>query len=89
MACDVCCGAQAAQRALETITSADIATVKKLGMPPHLIKRIMDVTLLLFGRKLDKVVPDDSGKDCPQPSWSEALKTMNGNPKKKKTVFGL
>eukprot|EP00052_Salpingoeca_macrocollata_P029607 m.302067 g.302067 ORF g.302067 m.302067 type:complete len:4524 (+) comp22998_c0_seq7:51-13622(+) len=66
-----------AERALETIKPADIATVKKLGKPPHLIMRIMDVVLLLFGRRVDPVVPDPE-RPCATPSWKEALKTMNG-----------
>jgi dynein heavy chain len=68
----------AAQKALETITGKDIATVKKLGKPPHLVKRIMDVVLILFGRPLLSVVMDPDDKECPEPSWGFALKTMNG-----------
>eukprot|EP00043_Microstomoeca_roanoka_P013217 m.129292 g.129292 ORF g.129292 m.129292 type:complete len:4796 (-) comp15694_c0_seq1:72-14459(-) len=68
---------EAAERALETIKPADIATVKKLGKPPHLIMRIMDAVLILFGRRLDPVVPD-AERPCPTPSWKESLKTMNG-----------
>jgi dynein heavy chain len=68
----------AAEAALATITAKDISTVKKLGKPPHLVKRIMDVVLILFGRPLDPVVMDADGKECPEPSWKEALRTMNG-----------
>ena len=39
----------AAEEALKTINAGDIATVKKLGKPPHLVKRIMDCVLILFG----------------------------------------
>ena len=68
----------AAEAALATITAKDIATVKKLGKPPHLVKRIMDVVLILFGRPLDPVIMDEDEKECPNPTWKEALKTMNG-----------
>jgi dynein heavy chain len=68
----------AAEAALATITAKDISTVKKLGKPPHLVKRIMDVVLILFGRPLDPVVMDADGKECPEPTWKEALKCMNG-----------
>ena len=67
----------AAEAALKTITGADIATVKKLGKPPHLIKRIMDVVLLLFGKGLDPVTMDEE-KPCPSCTWKEALKFMSG-----------
>lgn len=66
-----------AEMALQTIKPADIATVKKLGKPPHLIMRIMDCVLLLFNRRVDPVVADPE-KPCATPSWKEALKTMNG-----------
>ncbi|XP_052798280.1 dynein axonemal heavy chain 8-like [Mya arenaria] len=67
-----------AERALQTIKSSDIATVKKLGKPPHLIMRIMDCVLLLFQKKIDTVTQDPE-RPCPKPSWSESLKLMSGS----------
>ncbi|KAL4222174.1 Dynein heavy chain 8 [Mactra antiquata] len=67
-----------AERALQTIKAADIATVKKLGKPPHLIMRIMDVVLLLFQKKIDPVTQDPE-RPCPKPSWGESLKLMSGS----------
>ena len=52
-----------------------LATVRKLGRPPHLIMRIMDCVLILFQRKLHAVIGDASCP-CPKPSWAESLKMM-------------
>ncbi|KAK3588114.1 hypothetical protein CHS0354_012171 [Potamilus streckersoni] len=67
-----------AEAALQTLKASDIATVKKLGKPPHLIMRIMDCTLILFQKKLD-VIQMDPERPCPKPSWSESLKLMSGS----------
>nr|XP_018669928.1 dynein heavy chain 5, axonemal-like isoform X1 [Ciona intestinalis]XP_026692815.1 dynein heavy chain 5, axonemal-like isoform X1 [Ciona intestinalis] len=65
-----------AEAALQTIKPADIATVRKLGKPPHLIMRIMDCVLLLMRRKINKIEQDPE-RPCVKPSWAEALKLMN------------
>lgn len=67
-----------AEDALNTIKPADIATVRKLGRPPHLIMRIMDCVLIFFQRKLD-IMCADPEKNSPKPSWSESMKLMSNN----------
>ena len=66
-----------AEAALATIKPGHIATVKKLGKPPHLIMRIMDCCLILFQRRLDPMQMDPE-RPCPKPSWGESLRLMGG-----------
>ncbi|CAJ1072667.1 dynein axonemal heavy chain 8-like isoform X3 [Xyrichtys novacula] len=65
-----------AEAALNTIKPADIATVRKLANPPHLIMRIMDCCVLLFQKKLDTVTIDQE-RLCVKPSWGEAQKLIS------------
>uniref|UniRef100_A0A3Q2QYM0 Dynein axonemal heavy chain 8 n=1 Tax=Fundulus heteroclitus TaxID=8078 RepID=A0A3Q2QYM0_FUNHE len=65
-----------ATAALNTISPADIATVRKLAKPPHLIMRIMDCVLILFNKKLDSVTIDPERR-CIKPSWTEAMKLLS------------
>ena len=66
-----------AERALKTIKAQDIATVRKLANPPHLIMRIMDCVLLLFQRRLNSHTLDKD-RPGPKPTWGESLKMMSG-----------
>lgn len=64
---------------LQTIKAADIATVRKLGKPPHLITLIMDCVIIYFKRKLEPVKPDYD-KNFLVTSWSESLKVFMKSP---------
>ena len=67
---------RAAEEALNTIKAADIATVRKLAKPPHLIMRIMDCILILFQENIQTVTQDPE-RESPTPSWADALKLMS------------
>ncbi|KAK7114140.1 hypothetical protein V1264_000252 [Littorina saxatilis] len=66
-----------AEAALNTIKPADIATVRKLGKPPHLIMRIMDCVLILFQGKLGTIAVDPDKPEFFKPSWGNSLKLMS------------
>ena len=61
----------------QTIKSADIATVRRLGKPPPLIMRIMDCVLILSRKGLDSVVPDPERPGGIKASWSESLRVRH------------
>nr|KAG5688727.1 hypothetical protein BaRGS_032062 [Batillaria attramentaria] len=63
-----------AEAALNTIKPADIATVRKLGKPPHLIMRIMDCVLILFQAGIGKTMIDPDRPEFLKPSWANSLK---------------
>jgi len=67
-----------AERALNTIKPSDIAVLRKVGRPPHLIQRIMDCVLLLMRRRMDAVQKDPE-RDCIKPSWAESLKVRTSH----------
>ena len=79
---------EAAVDALNQITTGDIATVKKLGKPPNLIKRIMDAVLLLKFEPINKFEVDPEPpprtdaalgigeRSLMLPSWDKAQKMM-------------
>lgn len=64
-----------AEEALKTIKSQDIAVVRRLGKPPHLITVIMDCVLILCHKKLDPVKMDWD-KNFLKTSWGESAKMM-------------
>ena len=66
-----------AEAALLTINPADIATVRKLPKPPHLIMRISDCVLILLGKSLDHVEMDPD-RPCVKPSWSHSQRMLSG-----------
>ncbi|XP_072136268.1 dynein axonemal heavy chain 8-like [Mobula birostris] len=68
---------EAAEAALNTIKPTDVATVRKLAKPPHLIMRILDCVLVLFQKKMDTVTTDPE-RPCVKPSWGESLKLLSG-----------
>lgn len=66
-----------AEEALNTIKTADIATVRKLPKPPNLIMRIMDCVNLLFYRPMGPVRIDPDREGCLTTSWTESTRFMS------------
>ncbi|KAM4041697.1 dynein axonemal heavy chain 8 [Anomaloglossus baeobatrachus] len=67
-----------ADAALNIIKPADIATLRKLIKPPHLLMRVLDCCLLLLQKRLDPVVLDPD-KPCCKPSWGESSQIMGSS----------
>jgi dynein heavy chain len=71
----------AAEQALNKIKPADIASLKKLGNPPNLIKRIMDGVLLLrllplVPVKVDVEQQEEQGRTVLSASWQSSVRMM-------------
>lgn len=65
-----------AEEALLTVKSQDIAVVRRLGKPPHLLTVIMDCVLVLSHKRLDPVKMDWE-KNFLKTTWSESTKMMS------------
>ncbi|KAL0234370.1 hypothetical protein PCE1_001406 [Barthelona sp. PCE] len=70
----------AAEAALDSITSGDISTLRRLLSPPNLIKRLMDGVLILCSKPLVKWSIDktmlEKGQTLPNASWEASLSMM-------------
>lgn len=66
---------RAAEEALNTVKSQDIAVVRRLGNPPHLLTVIMDCVLILSRKKLNPVLIDPD-RNFIKPTWTESTKMM-------------
>lgn len=65
-----------AEEALLTVKSQDIAVVRRLGKPPHLLTVIMDCVLILSHKRLDPVKMDWE-KNFLKTTWTESTKMMS------------
>ena len=70
---------QAAEEALLTIRTQEIAVVRRLPHPPSLVRKIMDCVLILFGKPLRNPVKIDPDSKQPEPSWESSLKVRRSN----------
>jgi hypothetical protein len=70
---------QAAEEALLTIRTQEIAVVRRLPHPPSLVRKIMDCVLILFGRPLRNPVRIDPDSKQPEPSWENSLKVRQAD----------
>lgn len=70
-----------AEEALKAINPADIATVKRMGKPPNLIKRILDCVLILRQYPIDKPKLDiayyqKTNRKVQLASWARSIKML-------------
>jgi len=63
----------AAKEALNKINAGEINTLKKMGKPPNLVRRVLDGVLLLRQSPMD---PVEFEGEYVKPSWKSALKLM-------------
>ncbi|KAG2377570.1 hypothetical protein C9374_009086 [Naegleria lovaniensis] len=74
---------QAAERALDKITSASLSKIKKYQTPPEPIMRVMDTILIFRGLPIDKTEIEERSTDPKnprkilKPSWRYAKEMMN------------
>lgn len=64
---------EAAKAALDKINPQEINTLKKMGKPPNLVRRVLDTVLVLRNKPLLKV--DYEGEHL-APSWDKSLRMM-------------
>ncbi|XP_055685262.1 dynein axonemal heavy chain 8-like [Lutzomyia longipalpis] len=66
-----------AAKALLKIKASDLATVRKLTIPPHLVKVIMDCVLIYLNGKMERVSVDKE-KNFINTSYKMSMKIMSG-----------
>ena len=71
---------EAAKGALDKINPGEINTLKKMGKPPNLVKRVLDTVLLLKTKPVLKVEYEgDKNGSTLAPSWDNSIKMMGEN----------